>query len=393
MNFCGVVCEFNPLHNGHKFLIEEAKKITNSNIICLMSGDFVQRGIPAIQTKQQRAKNAINAGASVVLELPTIYACSNAENFATGAIKIFKALNIKQIAFGIEKTNLEILQKIAKLKYENSQRFKTAFKNEIENGINYNTALKRSISISLEDDNILEILNKPNNILAIEYLTAILKQNADISPIAIERCDDGYESNIPQDKFLSASSIRDLIYQNKDFQKYLPYTINTEEIFDKSHQKIYETLIILKLRTSKPEDLAKCYDYNEGIEYRIKEMADKYSSLEEIKQNISTPRYRIARVNKLLLYPLLNITKTIINSAKTTKPVSKVLAINKNNLELLKSYNKSKISLLTTNKEYERLSKKQKQIIDIDLNSSNIYNTIMGKKNNEDKKIGTIFLW
>ena len=392
MNFCGVICEFNPFHNGHEYLISTAKEITNSEIVCLMSGNLVQRGIPAIASKYERAKHACLAGANTVLELPTIYACSNAENFATGAIKIFKALGINKIAFGIENTNLETLKQIAKLKYENSERFQTAFKNEIQNGINYNTALKRSIANTLQDDGIIHILNKPNNVLAVEYLTAILKQNADITAIAIERTDDGYESNTPKNKFLSASGIRNLIHKKKFYENYIPNFAKIEEIFDDTHQKILETLIILKIRNSSPTLLEKFYDYTEGIEYRIKEMANKFKSLDEIKENIATPRYRLPRVNKLLLYPLLNITKSAVKSALETKPAVKVLAIKKQNISLLKTYNKRKISLITTNKEYENLSKTQKQCFDIDLNASNLYNTIIGHKNNEDKKIGTMFL-
>ena len=152
MNFCGIVCEFNPFHNGHEHIIQKAKKQTGKDIICLMSGDFVQRGTPAIESKYNRAANAISAGANAVLELPCIYACSNAENFANGAIKIFKSLGISTIAFGVENTSLEILQKVAKLKHENSERFQEAFKNEIQNGINYNTALKRSIAETLGDE-------------------------------------------------------------------------------------------------------------------------------------------------------------------------------------------------------------------------------------------------
>lgn len=392
MNFCGVICEFNPFHNGHNYLISQAKKQTGCEIICLMSGNFMQRGIPAISSKYERAVHAIKSGANAVLELPTIFACSNAENFATGAIKIFKALKIKHIAFGIEETDIEILKKIAKLKYENSVRFQNAFKNEIQNGINYNTALKRSIANTLHDDSILEILNKPNNVLAVEYLTAILKLNADITPIAINRCDNGFESNNPKNEFLSASSIRTLILNDEPYQKYIPDFAKPNEIFNKSHQKTLEQFIIMKIRNSKPEELENFYDYSEGIEYRIKEMSDKFSNLSNIRENIATPRYRIARVNKLLLYPLLNITKSTENLALKTKPVVKVLSINKNNLELLKTYNKNKINLITTNKEYNNLSKTQKQIIEIDLNASNIYNTILEHQNNEDKKIGTIFL-
>ncbi len=392
MNFCGVICEFNPFHNGHNYLIQEAKKQTGAEIVCLMSGNFVQRGIPAIASKYTRAKHAVISGANVVLELPAVFACSNAENFASGAIKIFKALEIKQIAFGIENTNLETLKKIAKLKAENNERFKTAFKNEIQNGINYNTALKRSIASTIGDDDIIDILNKPNNVLAVEYLTAILKQNATIDVVAINRCDNGYESDNPKNEFLSASAIRELIVQNKDYTKFTPENVKIDEFFDVSQQTMLETLEILKIRNTPASELEKFYDYSEGIEYRIKEMADKFSTLDEIKKQIATPRYRLPRVNKLLLYPLLNITKTAVKTALASKLAVKVLAIKKQNIELLKTYKKSKISLIVTNKDYSNLSKSQKQIIEIDINASNIYNTIMSHINNEDKKIGTIFL-
>ena len=392
MNFCGIVCEFNPFHNGHEYIIQEAKKQTGSEIVCLMSGDFVQRGTPAFLDKHTRAKHAIHAGANAVLELPVIYATSNAENFALGAIKIFKALGIKQIAFGIESTTLETLKQVAKLKFENSNRFQTAFKNEIENGINYNTALKRSIAKTLCDDSILEVLNKPNNILAIEYLTAILKLDADISPVAIERCDNGYNSTDSKEQFASASAIRELVKTGKNVQPFVPKYAQLENILLESENKIYESLVIFNLRKNSAKTLETFYDYNEGIEYRIKEMSNKHSTLEEITNAITTPRYRVSRVNKLLLYPLLKITKKVITLASKTKPAVRVLAISKSNKELLKLAPKSKISLVVTNTDSNKLSKAQKQIFDLDTNASNIYAIVKSQPNNLDKKIGTMFL-
>lgn len=392
MNFCGVICEFNPFHNGHERLIIEAKKQTNAEIVCLMSGNFVQRGTPAIIDKHTRAKHAICAGANAVLELPTIYATSNAENFALGAIRIFKALNINQIAFGIKNVTLETLQKIAKLKYENSERFQSAFKNEIENGINYNTALKRSIASTLDDENILEILNEPNNILAVEYLTAILKLQAKILPIAIERSDDGYYSNLANSNFTSASHIRELVYQDSNYSNFVPsYALVTNPLTPQENQ-IFEKLVIFSLRQKTADELKKFYDYSEGIEYRIKSCSDNYSTLEAITESIATPRYRVSRVNKLLLYPLLGITKKAINLSQKTKPAVRVLAISKSNKTLLKTYPKNKISLVVTNADYENLSKKQKTIFDIDLNTSNIYACVKSEPHNTDKKIGTMFL-
>ena len=392
MNFCGIVCEFNPFHNGHEYIINQAKQITGCEIICLMSGDFVQRGTPAIESKYERAKKAIYAGANAVLELPCVYATTNAENFAYGAIKTFKALGVTKIAFGVESTDIETLTKVAKLKYENSERFKQAFKNEIENGINYNTALKRSIALALDDENILKVLNEPNNILAIEYLTAILKLNTNIEPIAINRCDNGFNSKTHKEQFLSASGIRELMMSGNNYENYIPSYAKITKPFTKSEQNVFNTLCTLTIRQSLASELEKFYDYNEGIEYRIKEMADKFSNLEDIIEMISTPRYRISRVSKLCLYPLLGITKNIQQTAKQCKPFAKVLAVNKNNKSLLNAYSKNKINLIVTNTDYNNLSASQKKIASIDINASNTYNTIIKIQNNNDKKTGTLFL-
>lgn len=392
MQICGIICEFNPFHNGHKYLIDEAKRLTGSQILCLMSGDFVQRGTPAIQEKYARAKTAIACGADIVLELTTIFACSNAENFAFGAVKILKSLGVSELAFGVEESNLETLEKIAQIKLENSLNFQNTFKNEIENGLNYNTALKRAIAKEFGNEEVLEILAKPNNILAIEYLTAIKKLDAKIKPIAIQRADNGYNSNISKSTFLSASGIREKLKNNEDISNFVPYKLNKDEIFDAKANDRFEALILSNLRQLKPEVLETFYDFSEGIEYRIKEFANTYSSLDEIVDKVSTPRYRKPRVQKLLLYPSLCVTKKIASLAKTTKPVAKLLAISKSSKQILAEINKSKINLIVTNKDYEILNKAQKQIIEIDLAASNLYNLATKKQNNNDKKTGALFL-
>lgn len=392
MQFCGIICEFNPFHNGHKYLIDEVKKLTNEPVVCLMGGNFVQRGTPAILGKYTRSKHVIDGGADCVLELPTVFACSNAENFSFGAVKILDKLGATHLAFGIEEASLEILQKIAEIKYNNSLEFQNCFKNEIENGINYNTALKRAISKELGDENSAKILSKPNNILAIEYLTAIKKIGSKIIPIAINRVDNGYNSNIQNGQYLSASGIRNLIENNQNISQFVPQKIESTEIFNYEHKNIFNTLALLKIKTSTPKELETFYDYNEGIEYRIKKLSETATSLDELSDFVATPRYRKPRVQKLLIYPTLNITKQIEMLAKTTKPAIKVLAISKNFKSFLSNTNKAKVNLITTNKDYENLNKAQKQIIDIDLKASTIYNTITQNPNNDDKKIGTLFL-
>ncbi len=391
MEFCGVISEFNPFHYGHQYIINEAKKQTGLPVLCLMSGDFVQRGDAAICDKFERAATAIKCGANAVLELPTIFACSNAENFATGAIKILMSLDIKTIAFGIENTTLEILEKIAELKYNNSIEFQNCFKNEIENGINYNTALKRSIAKCIKVKDAENILSSANNILAIEYLTAIKKLGAKINAVAVNRTDNGYFSDTAKGKFLGASAIRDLILSNKCAKEYLPKQARFTSYFTEQKQNTLNTLQLLKIRQTPASELEKCYDYSEGIEYRIKKLTDINENLENAINNIVTPRYRLPRVKKLLLYPLLDITKEIEKLAMNTKPAVKVLAISKQNKVLLNSYNKRKITLLACNNDYKNLSKNQSKIYDVTFNASEIYRSITGRKFN-DKKIGTLFI-
>lgn len=391
MNFCGIISEFNPFHNGHEYIIAEAKRRTGLKVICLMSGDFVQRGTPAVTDKYERAKMAVTSGANAVIELPTIYACSNAENFATGGVKILKALGVTKLAFGVEGASLEILQRIAKIKFENSEHFSQSFKNEIENGINFNTAMKRAIIKELGED-VSELLNKPNNVLAIEYLTAILKLDAKIEPVLIERCDGGFLSTKETGNFLSASGIRELIENGKDFAKFVPKYAKPAKIFTKIEENCLKNMITYKIRSSLPSELENCYDYTEGIEFRVKKCADEFPSYDEILNEISTPRYKAQRVQKLLLYPLLNITKRTVELSYKIKPAVKVLAIEKSDKELLTCFNKSKISLIVTNADFEKLSSKQKKVAGIDLNASNIYNLILGRPNNMDKKTGTMFI-
>ncbi len=392
MNFCGIICEFNPFHNGHKYLIEEAKKLTGAEILCLMSGEFVQRGTPAIEEKHNRASKAIANGASAVLELPTIYACSNAENFASGAIKILKALGVKFLAFGIEETTLDLLNKIAELKLENSNEFRDAFKNEIENGINFNTALKRTIASTLKDEKILEVLNKPNNILAVEYLTAIKRQNANIEPVAILRSDNGFLSEKNIGKFLSASAIRDKIQNGENVDQFIPKNAKVVDFFQKNNGFQLNLLKKYAIISKTEKQLESLYDFCEGIEYRIKKVIKLNLNFDETLSKISTPRYRRPRVEKLLIYPLLEITKKVIKTSFKTKAVARVLAVDKNEKTLLKNYNKNKINLIVKNADYENLSKAQKEIIDIDLKASEIYNLITNKQINNDKKIGTLFV-
>ena len=331
---------------------------------------------------------------SVFVNMPCIYPTADDEKtaYGTDAGYTFESRAAFDKFCEFLEPLQETLDKIAEIKLSNSVSFQNAFKNEIENGINYNTALKRAISKEIGDENIFEVLSKPNNILAIEYLTAIKKLKSKIQPLAINRIDNGYNSTQENAEFLSASGIRERILNGEDVSKFMPSNCEIQNHFEMISFERYSALVINKLRESKPTDLKKCYDYNEGIEYRIKKFADSLSNLDELEENISSPRYRKPRVKKLILYPCLKITKTLVQNAQTTKPVVKVLAILKNFKSFLSTAPKNKISLVVTNKDYENLSKKQKDIINVDLTASNLYSLATKVQNNTDKKTGVLFL-
>ena len=189
MKFCGIICEFNPFHNGHEYLINEAKKQLGLPVVCLMSGNFVQRGEQACQNKFDRAMCAIDAGASAVLELPVAFALSSAQNFAYGAIKILKSLGCSAIVVGTTHTNIDDYNQVATL---DNDYISNALKTELEKGKNYGQTLTNIIK--LKCPNSAPIFEDASNILALEYIRQIKQQKANIDVVLVKRTDGGYNT-------------------------------------------------------------------------------------------------------------------------------------------------------------------------------------------------------
>lgn len=392
--YCAIICEFNPLTNGHVYLIKRAKEITGLPVICLMSGNFTQRGEPAILDKYTRAKFAITAGADAVLELPAVYAISSAENFASGAIKILSELKfVSHIVFGSECGSLETLNAIADIKANEPIELKERLKKYLDQGLSYNIAMQQAL---LEEYTIpSDFFDGANNILGLEYITAIKKQNSHITPLTIKRIDNGYNANLPNGKFASAGYVRSLsnssetIYQ---IENLVPSYVLPELITNpKVDQRSFATLVINNIRNLTEQQLEQFEDYNEGIEYRVKEMCNKYSSLPVATTSIETRRYKKSRINKLLLYPLLGITKNAVAEINNDTPAVKLLAIKTDKKHLLSKLCED-LSLIVRKEDMDNLSKGQSQSIQIDLKASNTYNLLIGLPHNADITTGTIFM-
>lgn len=300
-----VICEFNPFHNGHKYLLQTAKKITNEPIIAIMSGSFTQRGEIAITDKFTRAKTALQNGADLVVELPTVYAISNAQRFAWAGTAIAKAFpSVTTLAFGCENDNIKNLVDAADA--INNDEVKSLLKDYMKSGDYYPRALEKAVRKTM-GDNIADILNTPNNILAVEYLRGL--KNSKIQPLPIMRKGVAHDSNISTDTIASASYIRELIRNNKNADSFLPY------IPDKiTYPEKLDIALMYKLRNMTTEELGKLPDISEGLENRIYSAIKSCNSVKEIIESVKTKRYTQARIRRILCSALLGITEKMQNT-------------------------------------------------------------------------------
>ena len=305
MSVIGIVCEFNPFHNGHKHLIDSVKA-DGDIVVCVMSGNFVQRGEPAIFPKEIRAKSALMNGADIVLELPFLYATASAEIFASSAVKILDAFGCDKIAFGTENTTLNQLENAVEILLSND--FDEKIKKHLEGGLSYPKARQ----MAFEEFNCDCDISSPNNILAIEYISAIRKNNYSITPITVNRKGANYNDNFAIDDFSSATHIRNLINNNKDFQKYVPdnaYQIYKNalvngEYLNAEKFNISALSILRSTNTINPE----IANMAEGLENRIASAVKTSSNLAEIYDNVKTKRFTHSRIRRAVLSCIMNVT-------------------------------------------------------------------------------------
>lgn len=216
----GIIAEYNPFHNGHLYHLEQAKKITGSSYtVAVMSGNFTQRGNTALIDKWSRTEIALNCGIDLVLELPTLYATSSAENFADGAIKILDSLKVVDyLAFGAETSDMDILNPISDVLYQEPKAYKMLLSHELKKGISFPKARENALMLYLGDiRKYLNVLSSPNNILGLEYMKFLKKYKSSIQPVAIARFEAGYNDVTYSGNIASATAIRNII-KNGDFK-------------------------------------------------------------------------------------------------------------------------------------------------------------------------------
>lgn len=384
----GIIAEYNPFHNGHLYHIAKSKQETGAQyVIAVISGNFVQRGNTSIINKWKKARMALLNGVDLVIELPTIYSISSAENFAEGAIKIFNSLGIvDSISFGMEAKDIATLNNIANVLYNEPKEYITILSHELKKGNSYPKARENALLMYLNDlKRYANVLSGSNNILGIEYLKAMRKTKSTITPIGIKREKVLYNDKYIVDEFASATAIRKMLMtkQLNDISKVMPrnsYLLLGEELKN-GHYCVdisrFEKEIIYTLRKMKTEYIAKLPDVSEGLENSIKNAADSCNTLEELINIVKTKRFTQTRIQRILLYALLGIDKKQMETSKKVVPYVRVLGFNNKGKELISEMMKlnPKLNIITSVKKYidTVANKNLKEMLEKDILATNIY--------------------
>ena len=360
----GIIAEYNPFHNGHLLHLEKSKKICDAQYsVCVMSGNFVQRGNTSIVNKWIRAEMALKSGVDLVLELPTVYSISSAENFAEGAIKLLNSLKIVDtISFGSENSDINVLNRISSVLHEEPKQYLEFLNSESKKGLSFPKARENAILLYLNDKKYLNILNQPNNTLAIEYLKALKKYKSHISPISVKREKVFYNSNCIVDEYASATAIRNMIIneQFNDIRKVVPassYNLLMNEI-EEGHLVIdiskFEKEILYAIRRLSADDIKNFPEVTEGLENAIKNASNSCNNLSELINMIKSKRYTHTRIQRILLYILLNITKKDMYLSRKNIPYARILGYSPQGKELISEIYKAnpKITLITSVKNF-----------------------------------------
>lgn len=314
MKTLGIITEYNPFHKGHAYMIEEAKRKADADrVVAVMSGSFVQRGEPAIFDKWTRAEAALKNGVDMVLELPVLFAASNAENFARAAVRILEESGIVDIlCFGSESGDLPSLQEAAKLMSNETEEFQHLLKEYLDAGLSYPAARAKALETVSQINS--EILSRPNHILALEYLKALDYYSCSMEPMTIKREGD-YNSPSLTDGYASAAAIRKALAEDRSTEAMTQLPENTHDLYNKALSLgtapvFWEELapaLHYKLRTTSAEELREIAEVTEGLENRILHSIDTCYEMRDILDFIKTKRYTRTKIQRILLHILLDI--------------------------------------------------------------------------------------
>ncbi len=384
----GIIAEYNPFHNGHLYHLQKSLHDTGSSYsIAVISGNFTQRGSTSLVDKWTKTEIALKNGIDLVIELPLLYSISSAENFAEGAIKIFDSLKVVDyISFGSESGDISTLNTVADILYKEPREYKNILSHELGKGLSFPKARENALLMYLKDiRKFSSVLSSPNNILGIEYLKALKKHKSNITPVTVERFDSNYNDTSYTGNIASATAIRNIV-KNGSFdilRKVVPestYSILLDNV-KIGHiipdLSVFEREIIYLLRKMSIAEIAELPDVGEGLENAIKNTANSCNSIVEFLNIIKSKRYTNTRLQRILLYTLLGITKKDIALSKKLTPYIRVLGFNDKGKYLISEISKAnpKLEIITSVKKYMDTSnnKNSKYMLEKDIWATNVY--------------------
>lgn len=380
MSVCALIAEYNPFHNGHLRQINYIKNTLKADkIVVIMSGSFTQRGEPAVLDKHTRASHAIKAGADLVIELPTVFATANAEIFALGAVKTISQIPaIDTICFGVESGETESYFSLAKAMLNESKEFKSVLKTELDNGVSLARAkfnAIKALNLTTADET---LISSPNNILALEYVKAIIKFGLNLKVCPLQR-DNIHNDKTIKGKITSASSIRNALTINKKrkIKKCVPKFVYKDLTIPTDFNKV----ILSALIVTPAEEMKEILDCTEGLENRIKALAKDNNDYPSLLKKVVTKRYTESRIKRILLANLLGITADFVFKCLKSDLYLKVIAMKKG-CSILSSANKN-APVLTRKADYKNLDKTASKCAEFDLTATELYNMVTGKTQNE----------
>ena len=342
MAIIGIIAEYNPFHTGHEYHIARSRELlgADSTVICVMSGDFVQRGEAALYSKFARAEAACRCGADLVIELPLPWALSSAEGFARGAVGLLGALGATHLSFGSECGDVQRLERIAENLIDPAVNAEIS--RELNENANNSYASARQTVLARRLGDEAKLIEQPNNILAVEYLKAIYEQRLDITPMTVQRIGSGHDMTGdigPK----SASELRRMILSGEKVDNYIPK--NALDVYSREEslgrqamsRDFHETAILSRLRMFGENYYNSLPDSGGGLGSRLYKAAHEEATLDGILAAVKTKRYALSRIRRMCLCAALGVKK---GAADGTPPYARVLAANSRGCEYLRVLSK-----------------------------------------------------
>ena len=379
MRTAGIIIEYNPLHAGHLYQLEETRRILGQDtaIIGVMSGDFVQRGDFAIVGRQARAKAAVESGVDLVLELPLPWAVGSAERFADGGVAALAATGVvDRLVFGSECGDAAALERVASVLL--SEGFPALLKQELSTGVSFAAARQQAVE-RMETSEDAALLAQPNNILGVEYCKSLLRRESAIRPLTIQRKGAGYHETEPEAELPSATMLRQLLRSGEREKALTRMAPAMRAAFEEEARlgrapvllEICERAILARLRSMREADFAALDEGREGLYHRLYEASRTAAGLEEILESAKTKRYAYARLRRMVLWAWLGMTP---KDFPEEIPYLRVLAANETGRELLGRMRKTAaVPVVTKPQHVRRLSREAQALFELEARAADLY--------------------